>query len=177
MSITVRIPSAMRALTKEQSTVTINAKTAKEMIETLESEYPGIKDRICESDGKVRRFINIFINGEDIRFISGVESSIPDGAEVSIIPAIAGGTDGRAKIKKIKLELYFPSKLIKQPVIYTLSKKFNVVFNIRRARVTEEIGEMILELSGGKEEMEKALKWLKSQGVISKTLGGSKIEG
>jgi molybdopterin synthase sulfur carrier subunit len=61
------------------------------IIEDLEQKHPGLKDRICEADGSVRRFVNLYVNGDDIRFLENLESAVKDGDEVSIVPAIAGG--------------------------------------------------------------------------------------
>ena len=89
--IKVRIPTPLRPLTKGQGEVQAQAATISEMIETLNSNHPGIKDRICDDQGKVRRFVNIYVNGDDIRFLSNLDSPLKDGDEVSIVPAIAGG--------------------------------------------------------------------------------------
>ena len=65
------------------------------MIDTLNASHPGIKDRLCDDTGELRRFVNIYVNEEDIRFLKGKETSLKDGDEVSIVPAIAGGTSCR----------------------------------------------------------------------------------
>ena len=90
MSINVRIPAPLRSLTGNQSLVSTGGGTVGECIDHLESEHPGVKERLCDG-GELRRFINIFINGEDIRFLSGLETPLKDGDEVSIVPAVAGG--------------------------------------------------------------------------------------
>ncbi len=89
--IKVRIPTPLRPLTKGQGEVEANAGSIMEMIETLNSAHPGIKDRLCDESGELRRFVNIYVNEEDIRFLKGKETSLKDGDEVSIVPAIAGG--------------------------------------------------------------------------------------
>ncbi len=89
--IKVRIPTPLRTLTKGQGEVETTASTVEEMIERLNSVHPGIKDRLCDDTGELRRFVNIYINDEDIRFLKGKETSLNDGDEVSIVPAIAGG--------------------------------------------------------------------------------------
>jgi molybdopterin synthase sulfur carrier subunit len=91
MSITVRIPTPLRRVTSGVSEVSVEASTVKQMIEDLERQYPGMRERICESDGQVRRFVNVFVGDEDIRFLQGLETPIPEGTQVSIIPAVAGG--------------------------------------------------------------------------------------
>ncbi len=89
--ITVRIPTPLRPLTKGQGEVQASAATVADMIETLNGAHPGIKDRLCDDKGELRRFVNIYVNEEDIRFLSGKETPLKDGDEMSIVPAIAGG--------------------------------------------------------------------------------------
>ena len=89
--IKVRIPTPLRPLTKGQSEVEAKAGSIVEMIETLNTAHPGLKDRLCDESGELRRFVNIYVNEEDIRFLKGKETSLKDGDEVSIVPAIAGG--------------------------------------------------------------------------------------
>jgi molybdopterin synthase sulfur carrier subunit len=91
MATKVRIPAPLRKLTKDQAVVETKGATIEDILADLEKNYPGIKKRICDETGQVRRFINIFVNGEDIRFKQGVKTVIAGEAEVSIIPAIAGG--------------------------------------------------------------------------------------
>ena len=91
MSVTVRIPTPLRRVTSGASEVSVDASNVKQMIEDLERQYPGMRERICESDGQVRRFVNVFVGDEDIRFLQGLETPIPEGTQVSIIPAVAGG--------------------------------------------------------------------------------------
>lgn len=89
--IKVRIPTPLRPLTKGQGEVETKADSVVEMIEALNSAHPGIKDRLCDETGELRRFVNIYVNEEDIRFLKGKDTSLKDGDEVSIVPAIAGG--------------------------------------------------------------------------------------
>lgn len=89
--IKVRIPTPLRPLTKGQGEVDTQAQSIAEMIDTLNSAHPGIKDRLCDGTGELRRFVNIYVNEEDIRFLKGKETLLKDGDEVSIVPAIAGG--------------------------------------------------------------------------------------
>jgi len=91
MSITVRVPTPLQKFTQNQAEVKANGANVKELIEDLEKSSPGIKERICDEEGKIRRFINIYVNEEDVRFLQQDETSLKDGDEVSIIPAIAGG--------------------------------------------------------------------------------------
>ncbi len=91
MAVKVRIPSPLMKLTNNQSEVTAEGATIADLFNNLESQFAGIKDRICEENGTPRRFINIYLNEEDIRFLEGENTAVKEGDEVSIIPAIAGG--------------------------------------------------------------------------------------
>ncbi|WP_332644488.1 ubiquitin-like small modifier protein 1 [Aeromicrobium sp.] len=91
MSINVRIPTILRTYTDDQSQVTAEGATLTEVIDSLESSFPGIKARVVDEDGKLRRFVNIYVAEEDVRFADGLATKTPDGAQVSIIPAVAGG--------------------------------------------------------------------------------------
>ena len=93
MPVKVRIPTPLQKMTKNQAEVRCEAETVAQLMDQLEKEYPGLKDRLCEKDGKLRRFVNIYINEEDIRFLQGEKTSLKSGDEVSIIPAIAGGAE------------------------------------------------------------------------------------
>ncbi len=91
MSIKVRIPTPLRRFTGGSEEVNVAASTISALVADLERQYPGIKDRICDEDGKVRRFVNLYVNGDDIRFLNELDTAVKDGDEVSIVPAIAGG--------------------------------------------------------------------------------------
>jgi molybdopterin synthase sulfur carrier subunit len=91
MSVKVRIPTPLRGLTGEQDVVAGEEGTLAVCIDGLESAFPGIKERICDETGELRRFVNVYINGEDVRFMDGLGSALKAGDEVSIVPAVAGG--------------------------------------------------------------------------------------
>ena len=91
MPVTVRIPTPLRKLTNDEELVTVEASTIGDAITELQTKYPGIKERLVDDSGEVRRFVNIYVNEEDIRFLENKATPIKDGDEVSIIPAIAGG--------------------------------------------------------------------------------------
>ena len=91
MSISVRIPAPLRGLTNDLDVVASEGGTLSACIEGLESAYPGLKERICDEDGELRRFVNVYINGEDVRFLDGLTTALSSGDEVSIVPAVAGG--------------------------------------------------------------------------------------
>jgi len=93
--IHVRIPTPLRKLTGGKGEVTIVAEDVLTLINALEAAYPGLKERLCDEQGEVRRFINIYINQEDIRFQKGVNTVLKSGDDVSIVPAIAGGSSLR----------------------------------------------------------------------------------
>ncbi len=93
MPAKVRIPAPLRKLTNDQAVVEVTGQTIQDLLASLEKQYPGLKERICDESGQIRRFVNIFVNGEDIRFKQGSATVVAEGAEVSIIPAIAGGTN------------------------------------------------------------------------------------
>lgn len=90
--VKVRIPTPLRPLTKGQGEVQAEGANITEMIEGLNTAHPGLKDRLCDENGELRRFVNIYVNEEDIRFLKGKDAALKDGDEVSIVPAIAGGS-------------------------------------------------------------------------------------
>lgn len=89
--VKVRIPTPLRKLTKGQGEVSVTGADIASLIESLEQSYPGVKDRLCDEHGALRRFVNVYINEEDIRFHQGLNTPVKPDDEVSIIPAIAGG--------------------------------------------------------------------------------------
>ena len=91
MSIKVRIPTPLQKITQNKAEVELSGANIRELIDDLERNFPGIKERICDEKGNIRRFINIYVNEEDVRFLKQGQTSLKDGDEVSIIPAIAGG--------------------------------------------------------------------------------------
>ncbi|MBI3088610.1 MAG: MoaD/ThiS family protein [Candidatus Omnitrophica bacterium] len=91
MAVKVRIPTPLQRITNGQGEVACEGKTVSDLLTDLERRYPGIRERICDETGKLRRFVNVFVNEEDIRFLQGDQTPLKDGDDVSIIPAIAGG--------------------------------------------------------------------------------------
>ena len=170
MSVKVRIPTPLQKLTNNQGEVQCEAKNIDELLTGLENQYPGIKERLCDEGGKLRRFVNVYVNEEDIRFLQGQDTALKPGDDISIIPAIAGGArhegaGGQAKTGKKRVTLVFPQNLIQEPMVFPMAKKFGVIPNIRKARVTETVGEMMLELEGDEKDLEKGIKYLESRGV------------
>jgi molybdopterin synthase sulfur carrier subunit len=90
MAVTVRIPTPLRTLTGGEEQVSANGSNVKAVIDDLEARHPGLKDRLLDEKG-VRRFVNLYLGDEDIRFLDGLETALKDGDELSIVPAIAGG--------------------------------------------------------------------------------------
>ncbi len=91
MSAIVRIPTPLRKVTNGEDKASVDAGTMVEVVKSLEVQFPGLKARICDDDGELRSFVNVYINGEDVRFLDGMNSSVSSGDEVSIVPAVAGG--------------------------------------------------------------------------------------
>ena len=91
MAVNVRIPTPLRGLTKDQDVVSAEGPSVGAAIEELERSFPGMKNRLCDETGELRRFVNIYVNGEDVRFLQGLETPIADRDEMSIVPAVAGG--------------------------------------------------------------------------------------
>jgi molybdopterin synthase sulfur carrier subunit len=91
MAATVRIPTPLRKLTNNEELVEVNADSVAAAIIELQSRYPGIKERLLDENGEVRRFVNVYVNEEDIRFLQNQKTPLKNGDEISIIPAIAGG--------------------------------------------------------------------------------------
>lgn len=91
MSVRVRIPTPLRKLTQDHDVVNANGDSLSAAITDLEARYPGIRQRLLDERGDLRRFVNVFVNGEDVRFLAGLETALREGDEVSIVPAVAGG--------------------------------------------------------------------------------------
>jgi molybdopterin synthase sulfur carrier subunit len=162
MAVKVRIPTPLQKLTNNQGEVACEAATINDMLAALEKNHPGIKERLCDAEGKLRRFVNIYVNEEDIRFMEGQDTKLKDGDDISIIPAIAGGAE---KLAKKRVTLVFPQNMIKEPAVFTMAKKFDVMPNIRKARVTETVGEMTLELEGTEKNLQAGIKFLQDKGI------------
>jgi molybdopterin synthase sulfur carrier subunit len=91
MSIEVRIPAPLRRVTNGVDKATVEAASVGAVIDALNAQFPGIKERLCDDTGALRNFVNVYVNGEDVRFESGLETATKSGDEVSIVPAVAGG--------------------------------------------------------------------------------------
>ncbi|MFB3119921.1 MAG: ubiquitin-like small modifier protein 1 [Stenotrophomonas maltophilia] len=91
MGVMVRIPTPLRRMTNGQDKLEMDASTLSVMIDSLEASYPGFKERLIDENGDLRYFVNIYLNGEDVRFLQGLDTSTSSGDEISIVPAVAGG--------------------------------------------------------------------------------------
>jgi molybdopterin synthase sulfur carrier subunit len=91
MSVIVRIPTTLRPITGGQSEVKVEGGTLAEVLTGLDTAHPGFKDRLFDEEGQLRRFVNVFVADDDVRYLQGLDTPVPDGETVSIIPAVAGG--------------------------------------------------------------------------------------
>ena len=91
MDVMVRIPTPLRRLTNGQDRASVEGGSLREVISSLEEQFPGMKERLCNEQGELRSFVNMYVNGEDIRFLNGLDTSTKAGDEVSVVPAVAGG--------------------------------------------------------------------------------------
>ena len=91
MSVMVRIPTPLRRLTGGQDKVSVEGDTLNAVVASLEDQFPGIKARLCDDEGNLRNFVNVYVNGEDVRFLDGLDTATNAGDEVSVVPAVAGG--------------------------------------------------------------------------------------
>ena len=91
MSVKVRIPTPLRRITDGADLVSVDGSNLDQVIASLDGQYPGIKERLCDDQGAIRSFVNVYVNGEDVRFLQGLDTGTSEGDEVSIVPAVAGG--------------------------------------------------------------------------------------
>ena len=91
MAVTVKIPTPLRGLTQDRDTYAAAGADLRAVVQDLEGAFPGMRERLLDDGGELRRFVNIYVNGEDVRFLSGLTTVLKDGDEVSIVPAVAGG--------------------------------------------------------------------------------------
>jgi molybdopterin synthase sulfur carrier subunit len=91
MSVSIRIPTTLRTLTGGSSDVVVEGATVGDALEALDAAHPGFRDRLLDDEGNLRRFVNVFLADDDVRYLDGLGTVVPDGATISIIPAVAGG--------------------------------------------------------------------------------------
>ena len=92
MSIVVRIPNPLRRITGGQDKITADGNNLREVIDSIDGQFNGIKERMCDDSGELRNFVNVYVNGEDVRFLDGLNTETNTGDEISIVPAVAGGS-------------------------------------------------------------------------------------
>jgi molybdopterin converting factor small subunit len=91
MSVSVRVPTILRTYTGGESEVSADGATLSEVLESLDGSYPGIKGRIIDEQGELRRFVNVYVGNDDVRFLDGLSTAVSEGTQISVIPAVAGG--------------------------------------------------------------------------------------
>jgi sulfur-carrier protein len=91
VSVSVRVPTILRTYTKGESEVSVEGSTLTEVLDSLDASYPGIKARVLDESGELRRFVNVYVDNDDVRFADGLRTAVTDGGQISIIPAVAGG--------------------------------------------------------------------------------------
>ncbi|MCU1451377.1 MAG: molybdopterin synthase subunit MoaD [Acidimicrobiales bacterium] len=94
MTAKVRVPTQLRTLTAGEAEIAVEGDTVAEVLASLDTAHPGFRDRLFDDSGKLRRFVNIFVADEDVRFLQGLDTKVTDGQTVSIVPAVAGGSGG-----------------------------------------------------------------------------------
>jgi molybdopterin synthase sulfur carrier subunit len=159
-TVKVLIPTPLRKFTGDQDTVTVDAASIGAMLGGLDAAHPGLGKPLIDDKGAPRRFVNLFLNGEDIRFLQGTETPLKDGDEVSIVPAIAGGISGT--------EVYnftLTRAMMNKPILFEIGKRFRVVTTIRRAILNEEGGWAEVALTGTSDEIGRAIAELQTTGV------------
>lgn len=91
MSVSVRVPTILRSYTGGESEVPAQGGTLSEVLDSLDGAYPGIKGRIIDEGGALRRFVNVYVGNDDVRFLEGLDTTVVEGSQISVIPAVAGG--------------------------------------------------------------------------------------
>ncbi|MDX1933939.1 MAG: MoaD/ThiS family protein [Capsulimonadales bacterium] len=161
-TVKVLIPTPLRKFTGEADSVHIDADTVGSLLNTLVTVHDGLAKPLIDEEGKPRRFVNLYVNGEDIRFLQGTETPLGDGDELSIVPAIAGGvTPSGGGI----YNLTFTRAMFEVPILHNLGKRFRLTVNIRRAMLSEDAGWAEVELNGTIEEIGRAIAYLQTTGV------------
>jgi sulfur-carrier protein len=168
---TVRIPTPLRKLTQGREEVSAAGGTVGEVLVSLERAFPGLRDKICDESGNLRRFVNVFVHEEDIRFLQSLETPVKEGDEIAIVPAIAGGIATGGDMARGKYYLTFPRDLEEQAVICEMYDRLGVRFSIRQAQVGDDLAILGVELSGAEERLRRAVDFLVSRGVRVEPIG------
>lgn len=159
-TVKVLIPTPLRKFTGEADTVTVDADNIGAMLKALDAAHPGLGKPLMDENGNPRKFVNLYLNGEDVRFLQNAATPLKEGDEVSIVPAIAGGANGTEVY-----QLTFHRGMFHNPILYNIGKKFRVAVNIRRANMSEESGWAEIALTGPAEEIGRAIAELHTTGV------------
>ena len=159
--VTVLIPTPLRKFTGDADTLTLDGGTdIASLMTAITTAHPGLGKPLLDESGVPRRFVNLYVNGEDIRFLDNTATVLKDGDEVSIVPAIAGGASGTEVYN-----LTFHRDMFSRPILHSLGKKFRVVVTIRRAVLNEEAGWAEVSFGGPAEEIGRAIADLQTSGV------------
>ena len=161
-TVKVLIPTPLRKFTNEQDTVAvIDTATVGALLQSLNTTYPGLGKPLLDEAGNPRRFVNLFVNGEDIRFLQNTDTPLNHGDEISIVPAIAGGAVGGTEV----YNLTFHREMFNRPILQNVGKKFRVTLTIRRANMSEDSGWAEVALTGSPDEIGRAIADLQTTGV------------
>ena len=160
MPVKALIPTPLRKFTGEQDTLLLEGATIGAMLQNLVAAHPGLAKPLLDDAGNPRRFVNLFVNGEDIRFLENTDTALKDGDEVSIVPAIAGGASGSEVYN-----LAFTRAMIDLPILYNVGKRFKVTVTLRRAMLSEEAGWAEVAFAGDANEIGRAVADLQTTGV------------
>jgi len=159
-TVKVLIPTPLRKFTGNADTVTVDAATIAAMLKAIDAAHPGLGKPLMDENGNPRKFVNLFLNGEDVRFLQNAETELKDGDEVSIVPAIAGGI-GATEV----YNMTFTRSMLDKPILFNVGKRFRVVTTIRRAILNEEGGWAEVAVSGSSDEIGRAMAELQTTGV------------
>jgi len=159
-TVKVLIPTPLRKFTNDQETVSVEGETVGALLSALSTTFPGLGKPLLDENGAPRRFVNLYLNGEDVRFLQNTDTALKDGDEISIVPAIAGGASGSEVYN-----LTFHQDMFHKPILNSLGKRFRVSVNIRRAMLNEEAGWAEVEFTGPAEEIGRAIADLHTTGV------------
>jgi molybdopterin synthase sulfur carrier subunit len=160
-TVKVLIPTPLRKFTGDKDTVSVEAANIGAMLQALDAAHPGLGKPLIDENGDPRRFVNLFVNGEDIRFQQGKQTALSDGDEVSIVPAIAGGAGSGTEV----YNLTFHRDMYNRPILNSLAKRFRVTLTFRRANLSEDGGWAEVAFTGTADDIGRAIADLQTTGV------------
>ena len=160
-TVKVLIPTPLRKFTGNADTVSVDADSIGAMLNALIAAHAPLGKSLLDDEGKIRRFVNVYLNGEDIRFLQDKETALKDGDEVSIVPAVAGGVTGGTET----YNLTFTRAMHNKPILFEIGKRFRVTTTLRRAILNEEGGWAEIAVSGTSDEIGRAMAELQTTGV------------